>query len=126
METLYEAWVYTADSQGNPAVIVASAAPEDIPLGEDLQVLVRATGYFFKIYGYEAQDTTRVAPMILAGRLEVIPEPKPQGPPWWLLAMLAAMLAALVAWLAVSYYGARKHARRIVTSEGSPDFTGIE
>ncbi|MGC1275451.1 MAG: hypothetical protein WBC44_17220 [Planctomycetaceae bacterium] len=126
LETLYEVWLFTDDSQGNPAVIVAASAPENIPLGEDLQVPVRATGYFFKIYGYEARDTTRVAPMILAGRLEVLLEPEIQGPPWWLLALLGGILLALIVWLAVSYYGSRRHARRIITSEGSPDFTNVD
>lgn len=126
LENLYEVWLFTDDSQGNPAVIVAASAPENVPLGEDLQVPVRATGYFFKIYGYEARDTTRVAPMILAGRLEVLPEPEIQGPPWWLLALLGGILLALIVWLVVSYYGSRRHARRIITSDGSPDFTNIE
>ncbi len=66
LDTLYEAWVYTPDSETNPAVIVASSASADLPIGDDLQVPVEVTGYFFKIYAYRAQDTTRVAPMVLA------------------------------------------------------------
>ena len=125
LETLYEAWIYTDDSQGNPAVVVAADVTGDIPLGDDLQVPVRVTGYFFKIYGYEARDTTRVAPMILAGHLDVLPEPVMEGPPWWLLAILAGVFAALIFWLATSYWRTRRRAPGFVTSDEAPDFTNI-
>ncbi|MDQ3333504.1 MAG: hypothetical protein M3552_23140 [Planctomycetota bacterium] len=125
LETLYEAWVYTDDSQSNPAVIVASSASPDLPIGDDVQVPIEATGYFFKIYGYRAHDTTRVAPMILAGRIERLPEPVPAGPPGWLLATLAALFSALFGWLLMSYLGTRK--RRVwQTGDAPPDFSVVQ
>lgn len=125
LQMLYEAWVYTDDSQGNPAVVVA-AGPDDVPLGGDLQVPMRVTGYFFKIYGYEAHDTTRVAPMILAGHLDVLPEPSPARPPWWFLALFAGIFGALILWLAVSYFGSRRRVTRVAADDTPPDFTQLE
>lgn len=75
---LVEAWLFTPDSQGNPAVIVASAA-DDLPRGDDLLVPATVTGRFFKRYGYEAQDTIRTAPLILAATIDRLPDPAPGG-----------------------------------------------
>lgn len=125
LETLYEAWVYTDDSQSNPAVVVATSASPDLPIGDDVQVSIQATGYFFKIYGYRAQDTTRIAPMILAGKIEVLPESAPSGPPAWLLAALGVVFGVLLVWVLVSYLkirGGRIAKRR----EVKPDFSAID
>jgi hypothetical protein len=66
---LYECWLYTEDSQSNPAVIISTQIPEGLPLGEEITDSVEAlsvTGIFYKNYIYSAQDTIRRAPMILA------------------------------------------------------------
>lgn len=70
---VYEGWLYTPDSQSNPAVVVFQRKPEGLPVGGNLVEEVEVTGYFFKMYGYEAQDTTRRAPMILAGEVRWTP-----------------------------------------------------
>jgi hypothetical protein len=64
---VYEGWIYTADSQSNPAVVVFTQKPDLLPLGGDITEEVQFTGYFLKLYGYSAQDTTRRAPMFVAG-----------------------------------------------------------
>jgi len=75
IETLYEAWLYTDDSQTHPAVVVCTSIPDDFPKNESLIDHVSATGYFFKQFLYEAQDGKwRLAPLILAHRLEWHPE----------------------------------------------------
>ena len=66
IEEVYEAWLYTDDSQSNPAVVVFLEKPEGLPLGGDLTEDISVTGYFLKMYGYDAQDTTRRAPLIVA------------------------------------------------------------
>jgi hypothetical protein len=124
LDTLYEAWVYTEDSESNPAVIVASSASADLPIGSDLQVPVEATGYFFKIYAYHAHDTARVAPMVLAGRIEKLPEPEMSGAPTWLLAAAGAVAALLFGWVVVSYMGTRKR-RSKSFAQARPDLTQI-
>ncbi|RMG42186.1 MAG: hypothetical protein D6725_00025 [Planctomycetota bacterium] len=75
IQRLYEAWLFTPDSQTNPAVVVCTEIPEGIPTGGDILVDgVSVTGYYFKNFGYTAQDRPRFAPMILAKRLEWRPE----------------------------------------------------
>lgn len=66
----YEGWVYTDDSQGNPAVVVFLSKPEGLKVGGDITEEVRLTGYFFKMYGYQSQEKVRKAPLILAGAVE--------------------------------------------------------
>uniref|UniRef100_A0A7C2NYT2 Uncharacterized protein n=1 Tax=Schlesneria paludicola TaxID=360056 RepID=A0A7C2NYT2_9PLAN len=70
---VYEGWIYTQDSQQNPAVVVFTKKPEGLPLGGDITEEVQLTGYFLKMYGYEARDTTRKAPLILAGEVRWMP-----------------------------------------------------
>ena len=72
-EPTYEAWLYTPDSQHNPAVVVYTDLPKGMPLGGNLVETVVVTGYFFKVYGYRAQDGLRAAPMLLAKTLEWTP-----------------------------------------------------
>jgi hypothetical protein len=96
IETLYEAWLYTSDSQQNPAVIVCTSLPEGLQPGSQLVDHVSVTGYFFKMYGYRARDTTRMAPMILASRLEWRPPPPAQpGVPPPLLYSVVVLVAAV-------------------------------
>lgn len=124
IERLYEAWVYTDDSQSNPAIVIAASASPDLPIGDDLQVPVRATGYFLKIYGYRAKDTTRVAPMILAGKIELLSEPELAGAPPWLLGLVGLLCAAIIFWIVVSYVGIRR--RRSQVNQPPPDFSTLE
>jgi len=100
LTTLYEAWLYTEDSQTNPAVVVCSSIPEGMPTGDQMTEEASVTGYFFKIYGYRAQDTTRIAPLILAQRLEWHPVEAPSTTLFSMIVggiVLAAVLAA-IAW----------------------------
>jgi hypothetical protein len=98
-ETLYEAWLFTNDSQSNPAVVVSASIPQGMPLGDDLVEQVSVTGYFFKMYAYPARDTTRVAPLLLAQRLRWHPlestGDRTQAPTF-LYIIVAVFLAGLV------------------------------
>jgi len=78
IRTLYEAWIYTDDSQHHPACVVCTALPDGMiqafddseDFGSGLLNHVATTGYFFKMMGYRAQDAYRYAPLVLAQRLE--------------------------------------------------------
>jgi len=72
----YEAWMYPPDSQHNPVVIVFSELPADMPMWGNLVESIDVTGYFFKIYGYRAQDGIRAAPMLLAKTITWKPQVK--------------------------------------------------
>lgn len=65
-DQLYEGWFFADDSQGNPAVVIFTEKPDGLPLGGDIEEEISVTGYFLKMYGYPAHDTTRRAPLILA------------------------------------------------------------
>ena len=123
--TLVEAWVFTPDSQGNPAVVVASAAP-GVPRGDDLLVPVTVTGRFFKRYGYEARDTPRTAPLILAATIDPLPEPEagPAAPVVLAVAAGITLLGLSAGWWA--WRGRPKRRRAAATAGGeSPDLPPI-
>lgn len=124
IETLHEIWLFTDKSQSNPAVIVATDVPEDLPVGNDLIVPLRVTGYFFKLYGYHAGPKGRIAPMLLAGPVEILSEPQGAGFPWWMIGLIATgSIAALVAIL-LCFRGERRRARQ--PGEESPDLSSLE
>jgi hypothetical protein len=66
---LHELWLFTDDSQHNPAVIVTPNLPKDFPLNAEVIDYVTVTGCFFKRYVYGSQDTDRIAPLILASQV---------------------------------------------------------
>lgn len=102
LDTAYEGWVYTSDSQGNPAVVIFTSKDDKLPVNGDIQEEVEFTGYYFKMYGYDAQDVTRKAPMILAGEVRWTPHPysavyKPLSIGWYALA--AFLFLMLIYWI---------------------------
>lgn len=72
-QMLHELWLFTDDSQHNPAVIVTANLPADFPRDAEVVDLVSVTGCFFKRYVYGSQDTDRIAPLILAGQIDWVP-----------------------------------------------------
>jgi len=111
IETVYEAWLYTANSQHHPAVIITTSVPAEL-LREVERLKSRnrpvviegisATGYFFKMYGYQAHDAPRFAPLVLGQRLEWHPPTVDAG--WQRVpAIVLAVLGSLtlpVIWMA--------------------------
>ena len=102
---VYEAALFTDDSQGHPATIVFTERPEGLPLGDKLVDGVEVTGYFFKIYYYPSADkVTRRAPLILASTLQIRPV-VPHAPlvPGWVanggIALVVIVLVAVVWWV---------------------------
>ena len=79
LKKLYQIWFYTADSYSSPYVIVCSEIPKDIPMprrGSPTTDVV-TTGYFFKLWSFEAARGTWGAPLMLAQRIEWKPAPAP-------------------------------------------------
>lgn len=76
-QTLHELWLFTEDSQHNPAVIITPTLPKDFPTGAAVVDRITVTGCFFKPYVYRSAKTAvqrstsehRIAPLILAGRI---------------------------------------------------------
>lgn len=72
-EKLHELWLFTQDSQHTPAVIITPELPADFPIDADSIDQVTVTGCFFKRYVYTGQAERRIAPLILAGRIQWSP-----------------------------------------------------
>lgn len=70
---LYELWLFTDDSQHTPAVILTPELPADFPMDAEIVNQVTVTGCFFKRYVYTGQAERRIAPLILAGRIQWSP-----------------------------------------------------
>ncbi len=103
LDHAYEGWVYTPDCQGNPVVVVFTSKDERLPIHGDLQEEVTFTGYYFKMYGYDAYDTTRKAPMLIAGEVECIPHPYHAvyhriHPFWYGICALAFLIGCYLVW----------------------------
>lgn len=124
IKDLYEIWIFTDLAQSNPAVIVTDTIPPDLPIGDDLQVQVRATGYFFKLYGYHAVSSPRIAPLILAGPVEVIPPPVFGGFPLWLSIPFIIGALAILFWIMKNFLQERRPITRS-PSEPAPDFGSV-
>lgn len=109
IETLYEAWLYTQNSQQHPAVVIVTSVPEELQREvsrlrmSNRPILVdgvSATGYFFKMYGYPAQDAYRFAPLVLGQRLVWQPV-APASESWMLYLFLASgggLISLPIAW----------------------------
>lgn len=69
-EPLHELWLFTDDSQHNPAVIITSRIPEGFPIGASVVDRVTVTGCLMKMYVYHGQEHHRLAPLILCGSVE--------------------------------------------------------
>ena len=81
IDTLYEGWLVSTDSQRYPTVLICHSIDERMPLGESVINGVSACGYVFKLHAYAARDSKgRLAPMVMVGRLNYSP-PAPLDPP---------------------------------------------
>jgi len=71
---LYEGWLFTDSSFGNPYCIVFSELPPSIHIGENLDIRVAFDGYFFKRYRYKAADKNlRDAPLLIGRQVKSVP-----------------------------------------------------
>jgi hypothetical protein len=80
LKTLYEAWIFTADSESHPFRVVFTSLPRELEPGENLRKPVRVTGYFFKREGYPSNGGMHVAPTLLAKQVSFYRPPN-MAPP---------------------------------------------
>ena len=78
IETIYEAWLLNPDSGTNPYRFICTSLPKGIPQGAEIEtsddpVRVRATGYFFKRFGYASRHGLHTAPLLIGKRLKWFP-----------------------------------------------------
>jgi hypothetical protein len=102
----YQTWIRPADNRHYPIVAYLLELPERFPTGMDVSAEVEITGFFFKRWAYQAQDTLRSAPVVLARSVEwKEPSPPIVEEDIGLASILAAIVgsilfAVLVAWTA--------------------------
>lgn len=142
LDGYYECWLYDRHAQGNPVIIICPDVDESIldqEGGTDIQIdHCYATGYFFKNFGYKAQQDTRFAPLFVAKRL-YHREPESSGSPFSLGLNATMMLAvAGVVVLLAGRFGLRfwlksraeeqerqDLRKKIESSQGEPKFNNV-
>jgi len=98
----YEMEILTDDSQNNPIVCCVAQLPEGMPLGDNINVGVRVTGFFFKSWAYrlgrsKADGNRRqLAPMLIAKTVKRLPGPAGNRHNTILAGALVAALAVAV------------------------------
>jgi hypothetical protein len=75
----WQAWVEPDGGPASPIVVYFLRLPEGMPHGMRVREPVEVVGYFFKRWAYEAKDTIRRAPLVMA--IEPLWKPLPPPPP---------------------------------------------
>ena len=132
LTTLYEAWIFTGDSQPHPYRVVCTRLPYTLTPGEDIRRPVRVTGYFFKREAYPSRGGFHVAPTLIATTLapfrlaDSVP-PTDAILPYMVGVVTAMGLALLVTLLAFTLGDRRikRLARQRTLGTISPSFAGV-
>jgi hypothetical protein len=101
----YEVEMLTDDSQNNPLVCCVAALPEGMPLGNNIHVGVRITGFFLKSWAYRpgAATSTRrqLAPLLVARTLSVLEQPSSGSGTLLGIVLLLALTATAIVMLII-------------------------
>lgn len=97
IDDYWQGWLEPASGPAAPIVLQFLELPDGMPVGMKVHEAVDVTGYFFKRYAYNAADTIRVAPLVMALQPRWMPlrpqDGRPASLPAW---TIATMLAAAV------------------------------
>ena len=110
---LYEGWLFTGESQGNPYVIVMSEVPDEMPLGGDVREAVSFTGLFLKLWKYPSGDGVRVAPLVLGRSVTWHRPPASSAPEPRYYAASLAVVVGLICVLFFSIWWSQRTAASI-------------
>ncbi len=76
----WEAWLYSEQARDNPFLVISLERDERMEPGAEVLIdNVSAAGWFFKLYGYQAQEGGWVAPMVITRKLGYRPVAEPRG-----------------------------------------------
>ncbi len=103
VRVLYECAVFSDEYDLNPWIFVVLHVPRAMPTGDGLRERVTATGYFLKLWAYQAGDGMRFAPLLIGPRLVWHPAPSRTGlgalePVLLVLLLLLVLTFGLVLW----------------------------
>ena len=110
IETLYEGWLVTDDSQQHPVTIICTDIPSGMPIGEETIDGVSVTGYFLKLRTYPSRDRKiRFAPLILAHSMDWRPVTAKKE---WDVSpsiLYGGIMLCTIACLLTMWFSARRH-----------------
>lgn len=115
---LYEASLFTEDSQSHPTTVVFLDKPDTLPIGGELVDGVTVNGYFLKTYLYPSSDNaTRKAPLILAKTVSVRPPRPSELPATSSPAVYWGIGIAFVALITVMVFVQRSDRKRLLAEQ---------
>lgn len=112
IEGYWQGWLEPDGGPASPIVVQFLELPEGMPSGLRVSERVDLLGYFLKRYAYQATDTVRVAPLVMAlqpGWRPAAPAPANGPAP---VARIATALGALLAVGVAAWLWSRPDARR--------------
>lgn len=121
LTTLHQGYLFTGDSLQSPYVVVSSEMTPDIPRptkGHPTNDVV-VTGYFFKLWSYEAERGQWAAPLILAKTIEWHPRPPALSERAEFKVALGVGLALLAATLVAVLVKQRRDDRRFRAAQAA-------
>ncbi|TWT65417.1 hypothetical protein Pla123a_48850 [Posidoniimonas polymericola] len=108
VDRYYEIELFTADSRNLPVVFCALEIPDGFPLGDRIEVPVRAAGFSFKRWAYrtrqqdaDGQDKRQLAPLLVGRAPLMLAPPEQAGPGWGVAVGLAFAASLALVWLVV-------------------------
>lgn len=118
LEGYWQGWLEPTDGPSSPIIIQFLESPEGMPTGLRVHEAVDVVGYFLKRHAYQATDTVRVAPLVMAKRPLWRPTPRApdsaRSPAAWLPALFAVMMGLGVAALWLVQRSGRRSGRHPV------------
>jgi len=125
VDRYWQGWLEPEGGPSSPVVVQSLRIPAGMPTGLSIDEPVEVIGYFFKNYAYNAADTIRVAPVIMA--VEPIRRPRPavaQGGGVGSTILTTLLAATLGSLLVAGWVGARA-ARRPVPDRAVVDLDRV-
>lgn len=107
VRVLYECAVFSDEYDLNPWFFVVLHIPEGMPTGDGLRERVTATGYFLKLWAYQAGDGLRYAPLFIGPRLVWHPAPRETGLRPLEVALFVLLLGLVITFAVVLWWSAR-------------------
>jgi hypothetical protein len=127
----YQTWLWPSDNPAAPIVVLCLNLPPGFPTEPTIAEQAEVTGFFFKRWAYQAQDSFRTAPTLLARGLRWQKQPAispvataatVEAWPVSLVVGVSALVAMLIAW----YVYLRTRPPREQLPDRPPDFTILE
>jgi hypothetical protein len=102
IDDYYQVWLQPVDNAANPMVLYVLDLPEGFPTGMDIAEEAEVTGFYFKRWAYPAQDTVRLAPVVLAKGVQWFPSvslaerTRSRQLPVWVVLVSAVLIASVL------------------------------